>query len=590
MISEDVIQRVKQENDIVEIISEDVKLKKSGTNYFGLCPFHNEKTPSFSVSSSKQIYKCFGCGEAGNVISYVMKKSNVTFPEAVKILAERANINVDINKDNNSKNNTKDKIYQINLEAARYFFNNLTKNKKAVNYFINRGITIKTIKKFGLGYGKDSWDGLLKYLKSKKYKENDMLGAGVIIKGKNNSFYDRFRNRVIFPVFNYRGKVIGFGGRVLDSSKPKYLNSPETEIFKKGINLYGLNYAIKGNNNDTFIIVEGYMDCIALHQFGITNVVASLGTALTKNQAKLLKRYGNRVVISYDSDAAGQMATMRGLEILKDAGLEVKILTVPDGKDPDEFVRKHGKEAYMDLVNNALPLIDYKIEMQKKGLNLKKSDEIIKYVEKVINIIKDLDPIEIDMYIKRLSQELNVDNQTLYDELNKIIRKSGKNHNKMNTLQGFGQKLYVEPTYVKAERLILKILFSNKEYFGYIQDNIKKEDLLLENHKIIYQYIIESFLGKDDIEKRKINIESKCDEIYILEEWVKVLDVNYIYNLDSIKDIIDDSIKNIKRYKFNKKKEELLNKIKKCESEGKYEESIYMSQELVKIQKILGDM
>ncbi|WP_050606841.1 DNA primase [Clostridium niameyense] len=589
MISEDVIQRVKDENDIVEVISEDVKLKRAGRNYFGLCPFHHEKTPSFSVSQDKQIYKCFGCGEVGNVITYTMKTKNLSFPEAIKLLADRVNIDIDIDGKGNEKNTFKNKMYKINVDAARYFFGNLIKNKKAVNYFLNRGVTGKTIKRFGLGYAKDNWDGTLSYLKNKGYKEQDILEAGLAVRGRNNSCYDRFRNRVIFPVFDYKGRVIGFGGRVLDDSKPKYLNSPETYVFKKGTNLYGLNYAIKQRTRN-LIIVEGYMDCITLHQYGIENVVASLGTALTMNQGRLLKRYADRVIISYDADVAGQAATMRGLQILKEVGLEVRILTVPEGKDPDEFVRNNGKEAYLELVDKALPLIEYKIEMAKKNINFNNPHHIAKYAEKVINITTPLEPVERDLYIKKLAEETNIKIQTLYDQLNDKIKKSGENSEKMNRLASFGQKLYLEPAYITAERLVLQVMFNNKDVYDNIINNLKEEELALESHKKIYKYITEN-IECEDIEKRKIQIEAKCDkQEETSKEWIKILDTEFMYDEEKIEEIIKDSIKSIKKYQLEKDKKELMDKIKQLEKEGKYKESIDISQKLVKLQKTIANM
>eukprot|EP00831_Metopus_contortus_P025097 TRINITY_DN21722_c0_g1_i4.p1 TRINITY_DN21722_c0_g1~~TRINITY_DN21722_c0_g1_i4.p1 ORF type:complete len:470 (-),score=70.89 TRINITY_DN21722_c0_g1_i4:51-1460(-) len=352
-IPQELIEKIKEQSDIVEIISEEVRLEKRGRNYIGLCPFHNDKNPSFTVSQDKQIYKCFSCGEAGNVLTFVMKYKKLNFLEAIKYLADKANIPLDVgSKENSIVSVKKQLIYKINVEAARYFFMNLQKINHMKDYFFNRGIKEETIKRFGLGYSLDNWNNLLKFLKSKGYKDDIILQSGLVIKSeKKGNLYDRFRNRVMFPVFNVKGDVIGFGGRVLDDSKPKYLNSPETVVFKKGINLYGLNFAVKNNlKEDYIIIVEGYMDLIALHQAGITNVVASLGTALTINQARLLKRYVNKVIISYDADIAGQTATLRGLEILRNAGFDVKVLTVPEGKDPDEFVRNNGKEAFLRLI------------------------------------------------------------------------------------------------------------------------------------------------------------------------------------------------------------------------------------------------
>ncbi|EDT87108.1 DNA primase [Clostridium botulinum] len=589
MISEDVVQKVIELNDIVDVISGDIKLKNSGRNYFGLCPFHHEKTPSFSVSQDKQIYKCFGCGEAGNVVTYVMKTKNVAFPEAIKILAERVNIDIEEDKKENT-NNPKDKIYKINVDAARYFFNNLIINKNAINYFLNRGVTKSIIKRFGLGYSKDSWDGLLRHLKTKGYTELDMLSAGLIIKSKNGSYYDRFRNRVMFPVFDYRGKVIGFGGRVLNNAKPKYLNSPETMVFKKGINLYGLNYAVKENKDRVLIIVEGYMDCITLHQYGIKNSVASLGTALTTNQARLLKRYADKVIISYDSDTAGQLATQRGLEILKDVGLGVEILTVPDGKDPDQFVKAHGKESYLKLVKEALPLIEYKIKISKQDLNIGDKRQAIQYIDRYIKIIEDLDPVEKDMYIRRLSEETNIEIQTLYDQLNKKNQNSRKNGKEVNMLEAFGQKLYLEPAYIRAERFILQLMFNYNNIYEYIKNSINEQDIIEETHKAIYEYIKDT-LEDSNIQNKKLHIETLCNKnVETSKEWVKILNTNFIYKEDESKKFIDDAILNIKKYKLEKYKEDLLKKIKEYEAQGKLDDTIKMSQELIKVKKTLGAM
>ena len=391
-ISEEILEKIKSQNDIVDVISERVRLKKAGRNFTGLCPFHNEKTPSFSVSQEKQIYKCFGCGEAGNVISFVMKEKNLPFIEAVKYLANRANIPLEIGNGEKSKSaKKKDLLYRVNVEAAKFFFSNLMNNKNAKEYFLNRGIKEETIKKFGLGFANDSWNNLMFYLRKKGVSDILLEEAGLISVNKEKGRkYDRFRNRVMFPVFDYQGKVIGFGGRVLDDSKPKYLNSPETLVFQKGTNLYGLNFALKHNMNERyFVIVEGYMDLISLHQYGITNVVASLGTALTINQARLLKRYADKVVISYDADMAGQMATLRGLEVLRTAGFDVRVLSIPQGKDPDEYVRSNGKEAFLKLINSAAPLIDYRIKKAEDGIDFRNSQSVILYAKRIMEIISD---------------------------------------------------------------------------------------------------------------------------------------------------------------------------------------------------------
>lgn len=585
MISEDVIQKVKEANDIVDIISESVKLKRAGRNYSGLCPFHHEKTPSFSVSQDKQIYKCFGCGEAGNVITFVMKTRNLTFPEALKLLADRANIDLEIDNDRDNKNSF-EKLYKLNVAAARYFFKALQENNNAKRYLLNRGITESTIRKFGLGFSINSWDGILKHLISKGFTELDMLTGGIIIKSEKGSYYDRFRNRIIFPVFDYRGKVIGFGGRVLDDSKPKYLNSPETTLFKKGINLYGLNFAIKNNNSRMLIIVEGYMDCISLQQQGITSVVASLGTALTINQAKLIKRYADKVIISYDADSAGQMATMRGLEILKQVGLEVRVLTVPQGKDPDEFVRNNGKEAFLKLIDEALTLVDYKIKVIREGSNLNNSNDVIKYAEKALKVISDLDPIETEIYVKKLSEETKIREQALFDMLNNKIQQNVKKDENMNIDRDFGQKLYLEPAYLKAERALLKIMIKDNEAFEYVINNIEKDDLILESHRKIFDYIVENIkFSKDEMEK---HIEFRCDDVDTSKEWVNVLETVPIYNEYDYENMINDYIRGIKKYRLEESKKNIMNRIKQCELEGKLEESLELAKELIEIQKKIG--
>jgi DNA primase len=587
LISEDVIQKIKEENDIVDVISESVKLKRAGRNYSGLCPFHHEKTPSFSVSADKQIYKCFGCGEAGNVITFVMKTKNLTFPEALKLLADKANIDLELDndKDNNNKNSF-EKLYKLNVLAARYFFKCLQEDFNSKKYLLNRGITESTIRRFGLGYSLNSWDGVLNHLKNKGFTELDMLTDGLIIKSQKGSCYDRFRNRIIFPVFDYRGKVIGFGGRVLDDSKPKYLNSPETALFKKGVNLYGLNFAIKNNNTRMLIIVEGYMDCISLHQQGITNAVASLGTALTISQAKLIKRYADKVIISYDADSAGQMATMRGLEILKQVGLEVRVLTVPQGKDPDEFIRNNGREAFSKLIDEALPLVDYKIKVIRESSNLNNSNEVIKYAEKALEVIADLDPIETEIYVKKLSEETKVRDQALFDMLNNKIQQNVKKNENVNIDRDFGQKLYLEPAYLKAERALLKIMIKDNEAFQYAVNNMEKDDFILESHKKIYGYIVENIkFGKDEMER---HIESKCNDVDTSKEWVNVLETDLIYGEYDYKSMINDYIRGIKKYRLEESKKYIMNRIKQCELDGKLEESLKLAQELIEIQKKIG--
>ncbi|MPQ42229.1 DNA primase [Clostridium tarantellae] len=584
-IPEDIIEKVKEQNDIVDVISEVVRLKRAGRNFSGLCPFHNEKTPSFSVSQDKQIFKCFGCGEAGNVISFVMKNKNKNFIEAVEELADRANISLYYNKKQLSANQRKKEIiYNINKQTARYFFANLHANYKAKEYFLRRGITESILKSFGLGYAKDGWQNTINYLRSQGVNDNLILEAGLAIKNEKGKFYDRFRNRVIFPVFDYKGNVIGFGGRVLDDSKPKYLNSPETLVFQKGTNLYGLNFALKSGLKDrTIIIVEGYMDCISLHQYDIKNTVASLGTALTDNQARLLKRYVDKVIISYDADIAGQNATMRGLEILKNAGLEVNILKVPQGKDPDEFIRVNGRDAFLKLINKADRLIDYKLKRAKEGINFSKEQDLIKYSNEVVEILSTLNPVEKDIYIKKIAEQTSIKEQALYDLLNNKMTYLNRNIESMNNKEEYGTKLYVEPAYLKSERSIIK-LYCVKDGYSIIKKYLNIEDFILENHKNLLKIIEDTIeqLGFDDLLN---HIEIRCKDPEILKEWLEISELEILQHSSDIEILVKDYIYHIKKYKLENEKSNILKQIKEYERKNMIKESL----ELVKKTKGIAD-
>ena len=585
-IREEVIERIKQDNDIVDIISENVRLKKSGRNYVGLCPFHNDKSPSLSVSQEKQIYKCFSCGEAGNVITFVMKYKKLTFQEAAKYLADKAGIPLEMGNSRESQiTKKKDLLYKVNTEAARYYFYNLQRTSTAKDYFLKRGIKEEVIKRFGLGYAPDGWHNLIMYLRKKGFNDNLLLEAGLISKSeKSGNTYDRFRNRVMFPVFDVRGKVIGFGGRVLDDSKPKYLNSPETVVFHKGTNLYGLNFATKNRlEQDYIIIVEGYMDLISLHQHGITNTVASLGTALTINQARLLKRYVNKVIISYDADVAGQTATLRGLEILRNAGFDVKVLKVPQGKDPDEFVRNNGKDAFLRLVDSALPLIEYRIKKAAEGINLRDNNELVKYGERFAEIFADLNPIEKDVYIKKISEETSIKEQAIYDLLSQVMAKDQKENNFMNKKEDYGTKLYVEPGYLKAERTLIKLMFED-EYFDELRELIKVGDFVLDSHNKIYSLILQ---GKNEDTNNIISyLESRCDDVESSKELIKIKEQEILDFTDKDR-VIKDYMQEVHSYKLKKKIDDLKKKQSVLEREGKFQETIEIAMELTKLTQSL---
>jgi len=591
MFSEEIIQKIKEENDIVDIVSEVVTLKKTGKNYLGRCPFHNEKTPSFTVSSEKQIYKCFGCGEAGNVISFVMKTRNMAFPEAVKLLGEKVGIVVDDADSPGKSSATNEKfkrMYDINIQAARYFYTNLKRFKAPYEYLKGRGITDETIKKFGIGFSLDNWQGIRSYLKQRGFSEEEILELGLTTKNEKGNIYDRFRNRIIFPVFNVSGRVIGFGGRVLDDSKPKYLNSPETPIFHKGTNLYGLNLAIKNNPARTVIMVEGYMDVISLSQQGVTNVVATLGTALTEGQCKLLKRYIDTVIVSFDSDVAGQNATIRGLEILQKSGFDLKILQIPSGKDPDEFIRSYGREKFLNLVDGALPIIDFKLRMAEKGIDFSKQEMVIKYLKRVVSVLKDLDPLEKAVYIKQVSEKSGIGEEAIMESLDKNPNKSIENNKNHNINRKFGQKLYLEPGFVRAERTVLSLAL-DKRLSDKIFSNVSEDDLILKAHKVIYKIIKDNNMCSKEELIKIINLQTMQDSEFT-KEWIKIQEYKVDIDEGSIDKMVSDCVNNIKKYKLEESRKKIMDKIRKCESEGLVEETLMLARELMDIQKEMGKL
>ena len=363
--SEDVVEEIRTRNDIVDVISSYVPLKKKGSNYFGLCPFHNEKSPSFSVTREKQMYHCFGCGASGNVFTFVMEYENYTFPEALQYLAQRAGMELktrELSPEEKRQADYKSLLRQMNKDAANYFYYLLSQKQgqAARNYLEQRQLSNETIKKFGLGYSDKYSDDLYRYLKSKGYKDEDLKNSGLVTIDEKGAT-DKFWNRVMFPIMDVNNKVIGFGGRVLGDGKPKYLNSMETKLFDKSRNLYGLNYA-RTTRRSEMIICEGYMDVIALHQAGFTNAVASLGTALTSNQASLLKRYTENVVLAYDSDEAGVKAALRAIPLLKDVGLSVRVLSMAPYKDPDELIKALGAEEFEKRIREAKSSIMFEID------------------------------------------------------------------------------------------------------------------------------------------------------------------------------------------------------------------------------------
>ena len=399
---------LKAQLNIVDVIGREVALKKSGSNYMGLCPFHSEKTPSFSVNEGKQFYHCFGCGKSGDVISFVSEYYRLPFMEAVEKLAKENGIKLPERRTSGPKIDY-DKYHGINAKAARFFYNSLgTPGNRGLSYLRSRGLRKETITAFGLGYAPPSGTALVDHLRSEGVSDEDMLRLGLANSGKSG-LYDKFRDRVMFPIISTQDKVIGFGGRAIGDYKPKYLNSPESEIFLKKNNLFGLNLTKKEiDKEQRAIIVEGYMDMISLYQNGVKNAAASLGTALTPNQARLLCRYSKNIVLSYDSDAAGINAALRGIDVITAAGGKPRVLTVTDGKDPDDFIKAHGKEAFLKLVDEAVPATDYKLTLARRGFDLSKDTDILEYIDRIVPVLSQLGPVELDIYTRKLSEEFGI--------------------------------------------------------------------------------------------------------------------------------------------------------------------------------------
>ena len=410
--SDEVINDVRQSNDIVDVISQYVHLKRSGRNFFGLCPFHNEKSPSFSVSPDKQIFHCFGCGVGGNVFSFITQIEGINFVEAVQMLAERANIQLPTLQDNgdSQREELKAKVYKVNEFTADFYHQNLYKPqaKIAQEYVKKRQLSNETLKSFKIGFS-GKFDELYQELKKQGFGESEILESGLVNKNERGQYIDRYRNRLMFPICDARGKVIAFGGRVLDDSKPKYINSPENVVYSKGRNLFGLNVAKKGDLK-RILIVEGYMDVISLHQRGITNVVAPLGTALTEQQGWLLRKNSEQIILSFDSDEAGLKAKLRALDILQNMGCDLRILQMEGAKDPDEYIIKYGNARFNNLVDKALSIIEFKVKILKKDLNLENTNDKIKFLNEIAKLISNVNnTIEREVYIEKIAKESTIE-------------------------------------------------------------------------------------------------------------------------------------------------------------------------------------
>ena len=560
--SEELIDEIRNSNDIVDIISQYVILKRSGRNFFGLCPFHREKTPSFSVSPDKQIFHCFGCGAGGNVIHFISKIENVDFKESLEILADRVGIKLPTLENNvdSKRLELKEKVYEINKLVATYYHETLYKPqaKPAQEYVKKRKLDNKALKEFCIGYAENA-NVLYKMLKEKGFTEEEILASDLVIK-KGNSYVDRFKNRLIFPIQDIRNRFIAFGGRVLDNSLPKYINSPENIVYSKARNLYGLNVA-KNTKTRKLIIVEGYMDTVSLHQRGIDNVVASCGTALTEAQGRLLRKYAEKVIISYDSDSAGQAATLRGLEILNNLGCDIRILQMEGAKDPDEYVIKYGNGRFNDLVENAISLVEFKIKVLKKGLNIENTNDKIKFMNEIAKILGEVDnKIEQEIYIDKISSDYNISKEAIYAQINKNEYSNNKGAKILEsssirkpTIKR--QEKEINPELEKRENIIISLLIDGgEEVYNKIKDIINPNDLKNEANQKIMRRLYEEF------EKGNSNINSLVDMFADDEQVVNALTgiMADDYEIEDNKKALDDVINNYQKEKLMARRNEII--------------------------------
>jgi DNA primase len=468
-IPEEIVDEIRQRTDLVGLIGDYLKLERRGKNMVGLCPFHSEKTPSFTVSPEKQLFHCFGCGASGNAFSLIMQMENMPFPEAARFLANRVGVRIpEPTRTASAEDNLKERIYKLNLLAVRYYaycLNKTPAGKKAREYLLKRGITSDSIELFMLGYSPADWNDFYNFARKKGAQPELMIKAGLVSPGKDKGYYDRFRNRVMFPIFNISGKAVGFGGRSLtddQKSGPKYLNSPETPVFSKGQVLYALNLAREDIRREKkAVVMEGYTDVIAVYQAGIKNVVASLGTALTAEQGRLLRHQAETVVTAYDADSAGEAATWRGLAVLQSTGCLVQVAELPVGSDPDSYIREKGKDAFNELVESAVPLMEYRLQQLKKRFNLASDKGRIDYIEELMPfLLAAVNEVEQDFYLKKASEEIGVDENALRSELKKRRKKGTRYQDTEKSKPNLeAETIAIRP----AEKILLSLMLQSKE-------------------------------------------------------------------------------------------------------------------------------
>lgn len=500
-ISDEFLSELRARTDIESVISPYVNLSKRGRLVKGLCPFHNEKTPSFTIYTDSQSFFCFGCGAGGDAITFIRRIENLDYVEAVKVLAERAGMKMPEDGYDDSLAKHRQRILAANREAAKFFHSTMMsqKGKIGLDYFLGRGLSMQTIKHFGLGYAPDEWDALLKHMRSKGFTNQELYDANLVRmsnKGDRTHYYDNFKNRAMVPIIDLRGNVIAFGGRVLDDSKPKYINTSDTMVYKKSNGVFALNFAKNGNPSQ-IIVAEGYMDVIALHQAGFTNAIACLGTALTQEQARLVARYADEVVLSYDSDEAGQKATKRAIEIFSKTGVKIRVLKLTGGKDPDEIIKKFGKEKFKSLIEGAANDIEYSILRERDKYDLDSIDGKTKFLTAIAATLASANPIEQDAYASKLASEMQISKDAIMLEIKRAYKRKTEAEKKLRfneiVKETVMPKDNINPDKAKhfraakAEETLLSSLMLNPDFYRKIKDELSEDLFVTDFNKRVYK-------------------------------------------------------------------------------------------------------
>jgi len=572
--SDEIIEEVRRNNDVVDIISQYVHLTRKGRNYFGLCPFHSEKSPSFSVSPDRQIFHCFGCGVGGNVYTFLMKIEGITFKESLEQLAERANIQLPTyeNSADAAKDELKAKVYKVNEFAAEFYHQNLYKPvaKIGQEYVKKRKMNRETLEAYRIGFS-GRFDELYKALKAQGFGEKEILESGLVNKNANETYIDRYRERLMFPICDARGKVIAFGGRILDDSKikdpkfpqPKYINSPENVVYSKGRHLFGLNVA-KKESAKKLLIVEGYMDVISLHQRGITNVVGALGTALTEQQGWLLRKSTEQVILGFDADGAGQTAIERSMKILQKMGCDMRVLQIEGAKDPDEYIVKFGEGRFRLAMDNAISLVEFTVKNLKKDLNLDNTSDKIKFLNEIAKILSKVEnTMEREIYIEKIAKGYNISKEAIYAEVNKLIYAGNKTDKVLqsNTKEVKRVEIKIKDDIIdedlqRRENTIIAILLeNNNNIFQKIKEKIKPEDFISEINKKIAKELY------NELEKEDCNINKLIDTFdEAMQSHITML-MATDFEIEDVDKAVEDILTKYEKERLENRKREILKQL-----------------------------